>query len=109
MKLLDRASAKTLARPDPVEVEVPEWECRIRIRHLTMAERIDYINGIDDSVESSVRAMGELICLTAVDADGKPLWTDNEAQTIEHRVLKLLASKAASINGLSIEEEKGNS
>lgn len=109
MRRLTKDAAKQLAHPEPVDVEIPEWDCIVSVRHLTAPERIDYISGLTEDVAGGINGLVELVHLTAVDESGEPLWTRDEAGAIEQRVLARIGNASASINGLSVEEEQGNS
>jgi hypothetical protein len=85
----------------PVEVDVPEWGGTIRIRPLSAAEALTFIESLKKRQEEG--AMRILIA-SAIDAAGKQLFTEADVHRLKAKSLRALMrvqNAAMQLNGLS--------
>ena len=111
--LLTREHARILGNPEPITIEVNEWDCEVRIRQMTGEERLEYIAAIGNGEDptNGIRAMVRLVQQTAVDAEGERIFPEdafNDVASLPFPGLKAVAEAAATMNGLNVQvdEEK---
>lgn len=100
------SAAEILAAQDMqvVEVEVPEWGGVVRLRPMTAEEGLKLGTSGGDKRHSAVK----VVVMTAVDADGKQLFTESDLEKLQGKSLSALMKiqkRALEINGLA--DEKG--
>ena len=91
-----------------VELEVPEWQCWVRVRTLTSGERDNFeaevtaVNGRNTRVNvRNIRA--KLVAATVVDEEGRPLFGLPDVEALSAKSAKALDrifGKAAELAGM---------
>lgn len=96
------------------EVEVPEWGGVVRVRGLSALERDRYElqmhNFRKDTSKANVRAPMVVRC--AVDADGKRLFTDSDAEPLAKKsgaALDRVWDKVRELSGMDTDDDDGRS
>jgi hypothetical protein len=89
------------------EVDVPEWGCKVYLRSWSGQDRARLLKLHHDS-QKRPDVLGEfnawVLVLSAVDQDGKPVFTDQDLTGLQKKsgaVLDRLAKDALELNGLT--------
>lgn len=120
MKLLTRDAILQAEDLPTEDIEVEEWGGAVRVRALTGAERDAFEQSIVEQRGKSTRMnlrniRAKLVALTVVDADGKRLFSDKDAELLGKKsaaALDRVFEVAQRLSGLSpedMEELSGNS
>lgn len=120
MKLLTRDAILQAEDLPTEDIEVEEWGGAVRVRALTGAERDAFEQSIVEQRGKSTRVnmrniRAKLVALTVVDADGKRLFSDKDAELLGKKsaaALDRVFEVAQRLSGLSpedMEELSGNS
>ena len=120
MKLLTRDAILQAEDLPTEDIEVEEWGGAVRVRALTGAERDAFEQSIVEQRGKSTRMnlrniRAKLVALTVVDADGKRLFSDKDAELLGKKsaaALDRVFEIAQKLSGLSpedMEELSGNS
>ncbi len=120
MKLLTRDAILQAEDLPTEDIEVEEWGGAVRVRALTGAERDAFEQSIVEQRGKSTRMnlrniRAKLVALTVVDADGKRLFSDKDAELLGKKsaaALDRVFEVAQKLSGLSpedMEELSGNS
>ena len=120
MKLLTRDAILQAEDLPTEDIEVEEWGGAVRVRALTGAERDAFEQSIVEQRGKSTRVnmrniRAKLVALTVVDADGKRLFSDKDAELLGKKsaaALDRVFEVAQKLSGLSpedMEELSGNS
>ena len=88
-----------------IAVDVPEWDCRIWLRAITMNEQKKFESWSKEGKEPFDILM-RLLIMTVVDKDGRQIFTDDDISELSDMpgsapVCLRLAEKAMQVNGLS--------
>lgn len=95
-----------------IEVEVPEWDCKVRIKTISASERDRFEQQVYGKSNSNVRAKFLILCI--VDDEGKRLFNDADAASLGAKsgvALDRLFTAAAKLNKIGdveIETEAKN-
>ena len=84
-----------------VDVDVPEWGTVVSLRTLSAAEAMDFNDKIK---KNDKEAPARLVILSAVDAEGQPLFSEKDLGALQRKSLKAilrLQKEAMKLNGLS--------
>jgi hypothetical protein len=103
MSLLDR-----LKKGKRKEITTPEGE-QITIRCLSVREIDAYSKAIQEPDADHVRLLLDLMILAVVDADGKPVWTADDAESLRDlplSVVKFVAEEIAKFSGVDQDSKK---
>jgi len=120
LKLLTRDAILQAEDLPTEDIEVEEWGGAVRVRALTGAERDAFEQSIVEQRGKSTRMnlrniRAKLVALTVVDADGKRLFSDKDAELLGKKsaaALDRVFEVAQRLSGLSsedMEELSGNS
>lgn len=89
-------------------VEVPEWGGAVTLRMMSGAEAVEFVKAVQaDKTGASTSQAIKIVGLSAVDGEGKPLFSEHQLRLLQKKSLKALMrlqNKALEINGLSAEE-----
>jgi len=100
MKKLSAADIIETSDQQIIEVECPEWGGSVSLRSLTAGEAMTFVDAFkDNKKDGPVR----LLVMTAVNEEGKPLFTLDDLEKLKGKSLKVLMrlQKAAmEMNGL---------
>ena len=102
---------------ESTEVEVPDWGGAVRVRMLTQQESDTFQQFCTDRVKGSgptrridIRGMKvRLVILCCVDAEGKPLFTDKDAEALNAksgRAIDVVFEAARKLNGIGEDQIK---
>jgi hypothetical protein len=113
MALLTKEQILQATDVDIEEIEVPEWDGKVRVCGLDAqyVQRLIQSGFINPRTGEADMAMLDLIDLAArslVDEDGEPLLSRSEAKTLGKRSfapLMRVATKALQLSGLTAEDE----
>jgi hypothetical protein len=107
-KFANKAAILAVQDLPTVEMEVPEWDCWVRVRTLTSGERDNFeaeitaVNGKNTRVNArNIRA--KLVAATVVDEEGRPLFglADVEALSAKSaKALDRIFGRAAELAGM---------
>lgn len=102
-------TAKEIREAQDVEtrvVDIPEWGGAIRLKMLTGEEAVEFSESIKEGDRSGA---ARIVARSAVDENGKRLFSDDDIDVLKHKSLKALlrAQKVAmEMNGLTEEVKK---
>jgi hypothetical protein len=100
-KLIELANGKTLKRE---AVEVPEWETTVFLRELLSHERDAFELGFQNQSAPLDNIRARLVCLCAVDAEGKRLFDNKDVELLGNQpasIMSKLFNAASKLNGLT--------
>lgn len=94
-----------LAAPDlkTTEVEVPEWGGTVRLRALSALDVSRFLEARDADGEVSLKGLGTLVALSAVDEAGNRLFGASDVDALlgkSHAAVERLAREALALNGM---------
>ena len=97
-------------------VEAPEWGGTVIVRELPAAERLAFFADLEalkgtDERQNNLLASALFVCRTVIDAEGKRVFQDEDAEPLtlkNEATLQTVANKAAELNGICAEKTAGN-
>ncbi|MFA5160919.1 MAG: hypothetical protein WC421_01625 [Elusimicrobiales bacterium] len=117
--LLNKDQIKTVPDIETLDVEVPEWGGTVRLKSLTGAERDRFEAGVVQGQGKSATVnmqnlRAKLVAQSVIGEDGKPLFTEADANWLGEKsakALNRLFNAAQQLSGLSesdVKELAGN-
>jgi len=100
-KLIALANGNSLRKE---AVDVPEWEQTVYLRELLSCERDAFEVGFQNQQAPLANIRARLVCLCAVDAEGKRLFDDKDVELLGNQpasIMSKLFNAAAKLNGLT--------
>ena len=117
--MLNKDQIKTVPDIETLDVEVPEWGGTVRLKSLTGAERDRFEAGVVQGQGKSATVnmqnlRAKLVAQSVIGEDGKPLFTEADANWLGEKsakALNRLFNAAQQLSGLSesdVKELAGN-
>jgi hypothetical protein len=88
-------------------VDIPEWGGSVKIRSMSGAQAEEFKKLSDDDALSEVQTLIKVISMSALDDEGKQLFTDADLEALADKsisVLNTVAEACMAVNGF-VEEE----